>query len=152
MVDLWPDNLSPAGVLQAPAAILREQARRLAAKTQNIITAKIEASFLPRLTVREKYGTDEDLFMYDFYLEAPVLDYYRYNLLTILHGINFYPIIINTDSAIKEELTGNILNLTANNKEEFLDILRRIFNSNRTITIINSVLSQAKEIVPPEPT
>lgn len=147
-MDLWPDNLGVNGG-RAPAAILREQAQRLEEKTQNIITGRIEPSFLPRLTVREKYGTDEDLFVYDFHLEAPVLDYYRYHLFSIIHGINFYPIIINTDDAIKEELTGNTLNLTANNKEEFLDILKRIFNSKKTIIIVNSILSQAKEILPP---
>lgn len=150
MVDLWPNNLNSTGVLKAPAAILREQGRRLTAKSQNIITAGIEASYLPRLLVKEKYGTDEGLFMYDFYLQVAVLDYYRHNLLTIFHGINFYPIIINTDDAIKKELTGNIVNLVANSQEEFLGILKSIFNSKTTLTIINSILTQAKEIAPPE--
>jgi len=152
MVDLWPNHLNHTEALKAPAAILREQGRLLAAKTRNIIIAGIEASFLPRRIVKEKYGTAEGLFMYDFYLEAPVLDYYRYHLLTIFHGIRFYPLIINTDDVIKEELTGNIANLTAGSQEEFLDVLKRILNSNRTLTIIKSVLAQAKEIVSPNST
>ena len=152
MVDLWPYKFNHTGVLKPPSGILREQGRRLAAKTQNIITAGIEAAFLPRRVVKEKYGADEGLFMYDFYLEASVLDYYRYNLLTIFHGISFYPLIINTDDVIKEELTGNIANLTAGNQEEFLGLLERILNSNRTLTIIESVLAQAKEIVSPNST
>lgn len=146
-MDLWPDNLGVNGG-KAPAAILREQAQRLEEKTQNIITGKIETSFLPRLIVREKYGSNEDLFMYDFSLEAPVLDYYRHNLFTIFHGINLYPVIFNTDEEIKKELSGKIINLTAGNEEEFLDLLKGIFNSKRTVTIINSLLSQAKVIMP----
>ena len=96
----------------------------------------------------EKYGTDEDLFMYDFYLEAEVLGYYRHSLFTIYHGINLYPVILNIDEAIRKELSGNTPNFTAQNEEEFLDLLKSVFNSKRTVTIINSLLSQAREIIP----
>lgn len=146
-MNLWPDNLGENGG-KVPAAILREQAERLKEKTQNIITGRIESSFLPRLIVMEKYGSDEDLFMYDFYLEAPVLDYYRHNLFTIFHGINLYPVILNTNEAIKKELSENIFNFTAQNEEEFLGLLKGIFNSKGTVTIINSLLSQAKVMMP----
>lgn len=147
MLDLWPEHLrSRRG--QAPVAILREQATLLEKKTQNVIVGIIKPSYLPRVAVREKYGTDEDLFMYDFVLEVPLLDNYHYNLFTIFHGIDLYPVIINTDEAIKRELSGNIYNFTADNEAEFLDLLKRIFNAGRTVTIINSLLSQIKGIVP----
>jgi hypothetical protein len=147
MIDLWPDNLG-AGVGRAPAAILREQVRHLEKKTNNVITGRIEPSYLPRVTVREKFGADEDLFMYEFHLEVPILDYYRKNIITIFHGIDLYPIIIHTDEAIKKELSKNVSNITVYDEEEFLDILKRIFNSGKTVTIINSILAQVKEIVP----
>ncbi len=148
MIDLWPEGLGPAGD-QAPAVILKEQAACLGQRTKNLIVGRIEPSYLPRAAVVEKYGTDEDLFTYDFYLQVPLLDNYHYNLFTIFHGIEFYPVIINTDEAIKRELTGNILNFTAENKQEFLDLLQRIFSSSRAVTIINSILAQVKEMTPP---
>lgn len=145
MIDLWPDDLG-AGAGRAPAAILREQARHLEKKTNNLITGRIEPSFLPKVTVREKFGTDEDLFMYEFHLEASVLDYYHKNLFTIFHGIDLYPVIIHADEAIKKELFKDVSNFTAKDEEELLDILKRIFNAEKTVTIINSILAQVKEI------
>ncbi len=145
MIDLWPDNLI-AGSGKAPAAILREQARHLDNKTNKMVTGRIEPSYLPRVTVKDKFGADEDLFMYDFYLEAPALDYYRNILLTIFHGINLYPVIIYTDGAIKKILFENTANITANSEEEFLDILNNIFNCKNTVTIINSIIAQVREI------
>jgi carboxylesterase type B len=147
LIDLWPDNLGDASG-RAPAAILKEQARHLENKTNSMITGRIEPSFLPKVTVMEKFGSDEDLFMYEFHLEAPVLDYYRNNLFTIFHGIDLYPVIVHTDDdAIKNELSGNVFHFTADNEEELLDILKKIFNSNKAVTIINSLLAQVKEIV-----
>jgi len=143
MIDLWPDNLG-AGSGKAPAAILREQARHLDNKTNKMVTGRIEPSYLPRVTVKDKFGTDEDLFMYEFHLEAPVLDYYGNILFTIFHGIDLYPVIIHIDEAIKKELSENALNLAADNEEEFLDLLKRIFNCDKTVTIINSILAQIK--------
>lgn len=145
MIDLWPDDLG-AESGRAPAAILREQARHLETKTNNMLTCRIEPSYLPRVTVMEKFGSDEDLFMYEFHLEAPVLDYYRNNLFTIFHGIDLYPVIVHTNDAIKNELSGNVFHFTADNEEEFLDILKNIFCSNKTVTIINSILAQVKEL------
>lgn len=147
MIDLWPDNLGEESG-RAPAAILREQARHLENKTNKMLTGRIEPSYLPKVTVMEKFGGDEDLFMYEFHLEAPVLDYYRNNLLTIFHGIDLYPVIIHTNETIRKDISRDVLNITADNEEEFLDILKKIFRSEKTVTIINSILAQVKEIMP----
>jgi len=147
LIDLWPDNLGD-GTGQAPAAILREQARHLETKTNKMLTGRIEPSYLPKVTVREKFGSDEDLFMYEFHLEAPILDYYRHNLLTIFHGIGLYPVIIHTHEEIKKESFREVGHLTADNEEEFLEILKNIFCSEKAVTLINSILAQVKEIMP----
>jgi hypothetical protein len=147
MIDLWPDNLGEESG-KAPAAILREQARHLENKTNKMVTGRIEPSYLPKVTVKEKFGSDEDLFMYEFYLEAPVLDYYRCHLLTIFHGINLYPVIIQADEALMTESFGDASRLTADNEEEFLNVLKTIFRANKTETINNSILVQVKEILP----
>lgn len=147
MIDLWPDNLGD-GTGRAPAAILREQARHLENKTNKMLTGRIEPSFLPKLSVREKFGSDEDLFMYEFHLEAPILDYYRNNLFTIFHGIGLYPVIIHTDEAIRKEFFRDAGHLTADNEEEFLEILKNIFCSEKAVSIINSILAQVKEGLP----
>jgi hypothetical protein len=147
MIDLWPEDLGPTSA-EAPAVLLNEQAACLEQRTNKVIVVRIEPSYLPRGAVMAKYGTDEDLFMHDFYLVVPLLDNYHYNLFTIFHGLEFYPVIINADDAIKKELTGNILNFTADNQAEFLDLLKRIFSSGRALSIINSILAQVKGVAP----
>ncbi len=148
MIDLWPQNLG-SGSGRVPVAILKEQAAWLEKRTHNIIVGRIDPSYTPRVKVLEKYGSDEDLLMYDFYFQVPLLDNYHFNLLTMFHGIDLYPVIINTDEAIKKELSGDTINFIADNEAELLNLLKRIFNSNRAKTIINSILTQVKEIVPP---
>jgi hypothetical protein len=147
VIDLWPENLGSASG-KAPVAILKEQAAWLEKKTNNVIVGRIDQSYLPRIAVLEKYGTDEDLFMYDFYLEVPLLDHFHYNLLTIFHGIDLYPLIINVEDAIKNEISINNINIIANTKDIFLTILKKIFTSKRTLAIINAILTQVNEIGP----
>ena len=146
-MDLWPDHLG--GSARAPAAILREQARHLENKTNQVLTGRIEPSFLPQVTVREKFGSEEDLFMYEFHLEAPILDYYRHHLITIFHGLDLYPVIIHTPEAIRQELAAQAPHLTADNEEVFMDLLKDIFKTETTVAIINSILAQVKEMALP---
>ena len=80
---------------------------------------------------------------YAFLIVAPALDNYRYNLFSIWHDINLYPVTINVDSDICTEIDSNDQNgeLVAESENEFVEILKKIFGAKKTKKIIGAILS-----------
>src|SRR5579872_400146 len=92
--DLWGEIQIPNDV-RTPLAILREQAALLGPKTQNLVEAEVDT---------EPYGSD---LRHRFYLIAPALDNYRYQLFEARHEVTkLYPVVIDysTRLATQDEL------------------------------------------------
>jgi len=149
MENLWPDDINITEK-KAPVTILREQASMLGEKTQNIVIGevhKLEAFLNKALKERTGLILNEELrFYYGFYIVAPALGNYRYKLFTILHDVYLYPVIIYVDEDVKNEISPSVdvnSNIIANSEEEFLDLLKRIFHSQKTKKIISAILSQS---------
>jgi hypothetical protein len=123
--NLWPEDIAVTDDV-APVTILKEQASLLGQRTQNIVEAYV---------IKPKYATHRDPpFRYNFYLMAPALDY-RYQLFTITHGLEFYPVSITF-----EDLTVEIAD-----EDGLMQELANIFSSEKTKRIISSLIAQSKE-------
>jgi hypothetical protein len=120
--DLWPTDFRPLGPMP-PAAILREQAEHLGAKTANRITAEVKCP-APQ-TNRLEYHLD---------LVAPPLGNYRYRLLSIRHGLPYYPLELFAD------VPGSPLR--ASSEEEYVRALREVLSSDETRRVVGSLLTQ----------
>ena len=158
------DNLWPQIALHAtktPVAILKEQASLLGRSTQNLVTAEIENLQVVDTTIQLKsFGLAETLnlissidksfpssiiFQYAFYLVAPVLNHYRYQLFLIGYGIDFYPVFFRLDSDLQQELgISEKPNVMAKTEEEFLGILKTIFSSEKTQRVIQAIWAQSE--------
>ncbi len=114
--DLWGD-VQASGV-RTPVAILREQASLLGKKTQQVVEAEVETQVFDKL------------FLHAFNLVVPALSYYRYNLFTVKHGIDFYPLDVGIGSYLKTE-------------DEFLKWLGAQLSSPETKRIIGNLLAQS---------
>jgi hypothetical protein len=147
MIDLWPNDIAFTGV-KAPVSILKEQASLLGEKTKNLLKAEVrlsEPDLLDTQSVMEKmFGLRQ--FYYAFYFVAPTLNNYRYKLFTISHGIQLYPVQINIDDDIKFEVLGKNTDgiITASSEEEFIEILKKVFNASKTKKIMQSILAQTE--------
>jgi len=157
MRDLWPEDIGPISDLKAPVVILREQASLLGKKTNNLVEAEVKQ--LPPTNRK---------FHYAFLIVAPALDNYRYELFTISHGINSYPIIIDVNIDIQEEIgtvraierlidnrsaiekikdqregigPDDYKKIVARSEEEFVEILQKIFSAKKTKRVIGTILS-----------
>lgn len=136
MSDLWPEDLQVEAV-KVPAAILKEQAAALSERTKNLLQGRVVA----------EPGTDPtdataDQFTWHFQLFAPALNY-TYDLFSINHDIELYPLIIETeDEELAEEYDDDI---SISDEEELLKLLRRIFSSVRTRRIVRALVAQAAE-------
>ena len=117
--NLWPDfAIAPA---KSPKSILKEQAGYLMAKTNNVLSAEVETL---------QYS---DQIIHDFYIVAPAINNYRYNLLRVVHKVFFYPL----------EISGHGDSCEARDEKEFISELSNMFNHPETKKIISSLLSQS---------
>ncbi len=144
MIDLWPEGIETNRV-KSPVTILREQGSLLGQKTKNLVQAE----------VMEASGQHNE-FVYSFFIVAPALSHYRYKLLTIRHDVGLYPVKIDVEERIVQEISpqfqyeqvnpdGELIKtyLEANSEEEFLELLREIFKSEKAIAVVTSLLSQS---------
>jgi len=139
MTNLWPAEITEVSEITPPVVILEQQATMLGDMTKNIVLAEVKA---------EESKTYE--FSYTFDIVAPILDNYRYRLLTIYHHIDFYPLIIAVEKEIYQDIKlsdktkKESMALEVDSESKFLEELRKIFRSNKTKRIISALLAQSK--------
>lgn len=155
MIDLWPDDIAYTRQ-KAPVTILKEQAALLGQKTQSIVTASVEAipPGMLRRTPQDVWQTRQDTFAYQFSLVAPALSYYRYQLFSVVHDANIYPVLFRFDEEVKREYCATFAPATgleephveAESEEQFLEVLRFVFQSRKARQVIQAILAQSQEV------
>lgn len=142
MNDLWPD-FAPAEGEVPPITILKEQAALLGLKLKNLIEADVETG-----------TTDYQRFLrHSLFLVAPVLNYYRYRLLSVEHAATqMYPATIKlsmadpaSDDPASPELSAEI---KVANEGEFKDALKGVFARADTRRVIENLLAQSLAVNP----
>jgi hypothetical protein len=115
--DLWGEFRPAEG--RTPLAILREQAALLGDKTKHLVEARVVTR------------TEESAFFHSLRLVVPALDQYTYELFTVHHGVDLYPVTAYGEARpLKTE-------------DEFVEWLRARLSSEATKRIISNLMSQA---------
>ena len=138
--DLWPEIEQSTVV--PPVAILREQAAALGNKTSHLLEGRVDSR-------TDGAGN----FIHSFYVVAPTLDNYTYNLFSISHGADAYPVTVSRPQRMGPDK--HIIRLGPDNRplpetliinseKELLDYLREVLNSDKTKRIVGSLLAQVK--------
>jgi hypothetical protein len=115
--DFWGD-IAPSAV-RSPAAILREQAAFLGAKTRNLIEA--------RVVTDAAFGEIRHRFL----LVVPALDHYSYQLFRIEHDANLYPVTVESEPPVRLE-----------SERDFINWLQATLSSDHTKKIVGNLLAQ----------
>lgn len=142
METLWPEEIKNSDSFDSPLAILKSQASQLGPLTKNVVKAEVRTQAINPLRQTSSM-------MFDFNLLAPLLENYRYKLFSTYFDIlESYPLKLYLDKKIMNELIGENEEADKNgilvfSQEEFLDWLKRIFNSNSTKNIINTLRASA---------
>ncbi len=129
MNDLWAEDIV-TGTVNTPVAILREQASLLGKKTQNLVLAEVASSA----------GYQ---FKHRFKITAPALGDYAYTLFSIEHPIGLYPLKMDLDGELADELEWDDEEI--NDESKFIKFLDRILKAERTKQIIRTFLAQSSE-------
>lgn len=96
--NLWQvDFEKPA--IQSPAAILQEQSTFLSEKTDKQIVGEV---------VQDEEYDETGRFLWMMYLRAPALGNYRFRLLSIEHGADFYPLKFRADEDALLEVSDEV--------------------------------------------
>jgi len=179
MADLWPNDIgittqkAPLSILQEQASILGAKTKNLVgAEVQvgdstrlrlldlNKKIEKIDATLFEATKTGEEMasilnGKDaiakdySQLFVYDFYITAPVLNQYRFRIFTVAYDFKLYPVRFYLDKDIQDQIQtemGSVWGrqgISANSEEELLGLLMQIFSSNKVRQIINALLVQS---------
>ncbi|MCX6045086.1 MAG: hypothetical protein NT075_08230 [Chloroflexi bacterium] len=162
MDSLWPKL--DRNVPSAPVAILKEQASLLGKSTQNLVIAEIETLQVVDTTIKlkpfgladvsnlmmsisDKSFNSSLIFQYAFYLVAPALNHYRYQLFLIGYGIDFYPVHFRLDSDVQQELgISEASDIVVQTEEQFLGILKTIFSAEKTQRVIQAIWTQSEAL------
>jgi len=135
--DLWPDEILQTPTIRPPVAILKEQATFLASRTNNTLKGEVHQNSDTLTTNYE--------FEYAFYITAPGINY-KYRLFTLMHNIEMYPLRIDANSEIFDEIftgeRGNKKNsVQVGNEAVLKTTLRKIFKSAKVQKVVTSLLA-----------
>lgn len=122
---IFDDVIDEESLVKPPIAVLKELAQGLEKRTQGLLVGKIEQTVY-----------QDRSFILDFYITAPTLNNYSYQVLKINHDIDFYPL----------KVTGSEINssVQANNQKELEDFLKLIISTPEVKKVINGLLAQIK--------
>ncbi len=120
--NLW-GSIPVTGNIRTPYAILLEQASCLGEITEGLLIGKVVKN------------VENGKFRYDLNIVAPALNNYYYNVTTIIHGTEFYPLRLrSSDGSLNECET----------EEVFENRLGDILSSELTRGVIAGLLAQIR--------
>lgn len=141
MENLWP-VIRIEDEVKIPKEILEEQSNYLQKMTDDLVYAAIE-DIVGYDDSAEELDYDDDYLTFKFTLKSKYLDRYSYTLFAYTHGIELYPINIQLDSKIAEEI-GMATTIVAEDENQFISHLGKIFRTKRAATVIGSISKMAR--------
>jgi hypothetical protein len=137
--NLWSADIN-VNVL-TPAAVLRVQAGLLGKMTKGILTAHVST-----------LEGDNDRVEHYLDLRAPVLEGYRYRVLTASHRKDLvYPVEVNAECLEEGGSKSNSATFDefvipqASGEKEFIELVGAVLHSSEVVSVIHSLLARSKE-------
>ncbi|MEI6333669.1 MAG: hypothetical protein WCS87_03865 [Methylococcaceae bacterium] len=129
MANFFDDVIEETSV-KPPIAVLKELAQELAKKTQGLLVGKVEQSNL------------SNEFSLEFYITAPSLNNYSYEVFSVNHDLDFYPLELTITATRLPDRSYAVEKVE--NQEKFEEKLKIIFSSPEVKKVINGLLAQIK--------
>lgn len=143
MNNLWPtieddDQESP------PVDILKEQADYIKDLTENLIQARVDNVSKIGKVVKDAIASEIPVnFAYLFSINSPYVNNYKRNLFYIFYDITFYPLYLYTTLEINDFSDEEYIEI--NNEQEFINLLKQIFNNDDVKLTIKNLKKIAKK-------
>lgn len=124
-LDAFFDDVIEESLVKPPIAVLKELAQGLEKRTNGLLIGEVEQELWSQKRIK-----------LEFYIKAPSLNNYSYEVFSLNHDFSFYPLEIrpsNERSPLKVE-----------NQDELEAKLKTIFSSPEVKKVINGLLAQIK--------
>jgi len=129
----WNIDTSSLDSVVSPKSVLQKQASELSKLSKGKLLG----------VVRTQQNRQRDGFIQEFYIEVPLLDNYRYNLLDVIHSITMFPATIRLYSP-----AGGQDDTETDDLSGFMEALKRILTSKDTNNLLAGLLAQVDYEVP----
>lgn len=144
MPGLWPDKFTSVTTIN-PKDLIERESKALEETTNGLVYASLTPSALGML--------DKHVFIYDMIIKSKYLENYSFEVFSIKYDIPFYPLTLILEENIYKELeAGDKVDeffhereMTAETETALLDILKRIFCSERLGLVIGSLIHITKK-------
>lgn len=168
MNSLWKKEFCASKSEDTPDSIIREQCDYLRELTSDKILAKCipytgpTRSYSLSITSEEimkklqplqmrQYNIQKDLgeleegrFSYEFYITCIAAPNYKYRIMFIEYGFDFYPVLVTLDEDIAKDLSIDT-EIECKSQDDFTQMLSEVLNSSKLETVINNLLSLAEK-------
>lgn len=134
--NLWPDDLLEGENYILPITVLQEQARFLNEMTRNILVANINTQKVS-VAVQNKNETKPAI-LHTLKIVAPAIGNYDFELVRLVQE-EMLPYPLRIYSPLTEQ------RFEVNNSEELEHALSQVFNEDKTISTIQSLLIQSRQ-------
>jgi hypothetical protein len=124
MTDYWPDFGKGKFERTPPRTFLREQAEALTRRTKGVLEGLVTTS------------TQGNFFLQSLYVVVPSLENYSYQLLLVVHPVQYYPLDLR---ALVQDRT-----IVCQTEEQFKDALREVLQSEQTKRVLEALLGQVE--------
>ena len=131
--NLWSADLLSGEEMIFPITILQEQARYLEEMTKNILVAKIKT-----YTITKKKQAKLSI-IHAFNIFVPAMNNYDFELLRLeQEELTSYPLVVF--ASLTEE------SYKVNNSNDLEKALAIVFNGQKTVSVIQSLIQQSKKV------
>ncbi len=138
MESFWPEELSEIKPFETPKNILDEQNSFLMKLTKGMVYTSTESAD------PTGFNMDHLDFCYNYNIIGKFLDGYRFNVMTFAHRVDIYPMILDVDEDIANELGIEAYDIQIKDEKDFKKFLKSVFASKKINNVIRSIVSLSK--------
>ena len=135
MTSYWPEEFKPVPTTP-PKKILDEQSAILSKMTGG----KVQSKTIKKDAMEAAITKHLNDFSYSFQISGNSLKNYSFKVFDFSHSITLYPVKITLDVEIQAELGRDNKIFEVGDEEEFISIIKLIFNSDRLKKIIGAII------------
>lgn len=148
MKSLWPEKFDEIDI-KDPKEIIQEQCNLLSDSTGGLVYATIEKPIYSMYNLLETDPLRPDLHRFEMYIKSRKYEDYRYSVMNITYGFPPFPVTINLNDDIYNELiptsgqTGD-RKVFIVNENEFMNFLGKVLSSKIMRRLISSLIQMSK--------
>jgi hypothetical protein len=146
---LWPESFDVSDTEPPPVQVLEEQAKLLPKLTNDIVYAHVDSVPSKRKIFVIDGGSRSFDFTYSFFIKGKFVTDFSFEVFSLGHDINLYPVIINLDYDIRQQIFPNkpeskqhdeLDSIHIPNLPALEELIEKVLKSEKIYRVITSIM------------